>query len=129
MIAGFGFCFLLYKNLPSTFLPKWDEGNFVVDITLQQGTSLADSYDEFREIGRLIDKTPEVKNWTLRVGTSLGHASEQANVADFLVTLRNDRKRSVYDIKEEVQGRIGAKFANLEGLIRPWSLKTGWGIF
>ncbi|MCL5774315.1 MAG: efflux RND transporter permease subunit [Firmicutes bacterium] len=127
MLSGFCLCFLLYKNLPSTFLPKWDEGNFVVDIALRHGTSLKDSFNEFLEISKLIDSTPEVRNWTLRVGASLGHASEQANVGDFLVTLRKERKRSVYEIKEEVKDKIAGKFTNLEELDTPMILEDRLG--
>ena len=112
VMAGFLISFLLYRNLPATFLPKWDEGNFVVDIALPTGTSLEESSREFRDIGTIIDGVPEIKGWTLRIGTSLGHISEQPNVADFLVTLKKNRKRSIYDIRDDLKARIGARYAN-----------------
>lgn len=112
ILAGFIIGFLLYKNLPSTFLPKWDEGNFVVDIALPTGTSLEESYREFRDIGKIIDSVPEVKGWTLRIGTSLGHISEQANIADFLVTMKKNRKRSIYEIRNDLNSRISKRYPN-----------------
>ena len=108
--AGFLISFILYKNLPATFLPKWDEGNFVVDIALPVGTSLEESYREFRDIGRIIDNFPEVKGWTLRIGNSLGHISEQPNVADFLVTLKKGRDRSIYEVRDELYAQISTRY-------------------
>ncbi|MDP2983766.1 MAG: efflux RND transporter permease subunit [Candidatus Latescibacter sp.] len=112
VLFGFLISFLLYKNLPATFLPKWDEGNFVVDIALPVGTSLEESHREFRDIGKIIDSVPEVKGWTLRIGTALGHISEQANIADFLVTMNKERKRSIYEIRDDLYARISARYPN-----------------
>ncbi len=112
VVVGFLAGFLLYRNLPATFLPKWDEGNFVVDIALPSGTSLEESTREFKDIGGIIDGVPEVRGWTLRIGTSLGHISEQPNVADFLVTLKKDRKRSIYEVRDDLYGRISTRYPN-----------------
>lgn len=112
VLAGFLISFILYKNLPATFLPKWDEGNFVVDIALPVGTSLDESYREFRDIGKIIDSVPEVKDWTLRIGNSLGHISEQPNIADFLVTLKKGRNRSIFEVRDEVNNKISERYPN-----------------
>jgi multidrug efflux pump subunit AcrB len=112
VLVGFLLSFLLYKSLPATFLPKWDEGNFVVDIALPVGTSLEESYREFRDIGKIIDSVPEVRGWTLRIGTSLGHISEQPNIADFLVTLNKRRGRSIFDIRDDLYNRISTRYPN-----------------
>jgi heavy metal efflux system protein len=127
VLAGFLISYLLYLSLPATFLPKWDEGNFIVDITLPTGTSLEESTREFREIGAIIDGVPEVKGWTLRIGTSLGHISEQPNVADFLVTMKKQRKRNIYEIRDEVKNRINEKFANILILDIPMFLEDRLG--
>jgi multidrug efflux pump subunit AcrB len=112
VLGGFLLSFLLYKNLPATFLPKWDEGNFIVDIALPVGTSLEESNRELRDIGKIIDSFPEVRGWTLRIGTSLGHISEQPNITDFLVTLKKDRNRSIFEIRDDMKARISARYPN-----------------
>lgn len=127
IIIGFLLSFILYKNLPTTFLPKWDEGNFVVDIALPNGTSLADSYSEYKEIGKVIDGIPEVRGWTLRIGTSLGHVSEQPNVADFLVTLKKERNRSIFEIKDELFNTLNSKFPNFVEFDIPMMLEDRLG--
>jgi len=127
IIIGFILSFILYKNLPATFLPKWDEGNFVVDIALPNGTSIYDSYSEFKEIGKVIDRIPEVRGWTLRIGTALGHVSEQPNVADFLVTLKKQRTRSIYEIKDELFNTLNSKFPNFIEFDIPMMLEDRLG--
>lgn len=115
--------FYLYKNIPYTFLPKWDEGGVVVDVTLPSGTSLEKSSEEFLRIGKILDTVPDVKNWTVRVGASLGSVSAQPNVGDFLVVFNTNRTRSGFDIKDEISKKINSKFANFEEFDLPQVLE------
>lgn len=116
ILAGFAASYLLYTHTPSTFLPKWDEGNIVVDIVLPPGTSLPQSEAEFRQIGNILDATPEVKGWSMRIGTSLGHVATQVNQGDFLVTLNIEHARSTFAVMETLRTRIKAAVPNLEEL-------------
>ena len=116
ILAGFGLSWYLYKSIPSTFLPKWDEGNIVVDIVLPPGTSLLQSEKEFMTVGSILDDTPEVEGWTMRIGTALGQVSTQPNVGDLLVTLKKHRSRNSFDIIEELRKRIETEVPNLEEL-------------
>ncbi len=110
VLAGFLISFIMYKNLPATFLPKWDEGNFVVDIVLPAGTTLDESYREFQDIGKIINSVSEVEGWTLRIGNTLGHISVQPNIADFLVTLKKGRNRSIFEVRDDVYNRIITRY-------------------
>lgn len=114
IIILFLLTYFLYTKIPSTFLPKWDEGNLVVDFTFTPGTSLEDSYKEALEIGKIISSIPEVENWTLRIGTSLGHILESSNVGDFLVILKKDRDRSIFQIQDEIREKVETRFKNLQ---------------
>ncbi|WOE69967.1 efflux RND transporter permease subunit [Hydrogenimonas thermophila] len=116
ILSGFGLSFYLYKTTPSTFLPKWDEGNIVVDIVLPPGTSLTQSQKEFTAISNIIENIPEVDQWTMRIGTSLGQISTQPNEGDFLVTLKKNRERSSFEIIEDLRKQIEAEVPNLEEL-------------
>ncbi|MBF0547242.1 MAG: efflux RND transporter permease subunit [Candidatus Riflebacteria bacterium] len=122
-IGGLYGCYKFYEKLPTTFLPKWDEGNFVVDITLPPGTSLAETYKEFSEVGKIVNSLPEVRSWTLRIGTALGHTTVQPNVGDMLVVLKKDRKRSIDEIQDELRTKIGSKFPHFEALDLPQMLE------
>lgn len=116
ILGGFAASYLLYMHTPSTFLPKWDEGNIVVDIVLPPGTSLPQSETEFLQIGKILDDTPEVKGWTMRIGTSLGQVATQANQGDFLVTLDKHHVRSTFAVIEDLRTRIETAVPNLEEL-------------
>jgi multidrug efflux pump subunit AcrB len=116
LLSAFAVSFFLYKSIPSTFLPKWDEGNIVVDIVLPPGTSLEQSSNEFMTIGNILDNTEEVEGWTMRIGTSLGQVSTQPNQGDFLVTLKKKRSRSAFDIIESLRHEIENAVPNLEEL-------------
>ena len=116
ILGGFALSWYLYSSIPSTFLPKWDEGNIVVDIVLPPGTSLQQSQEEFMVVGDVLDKVPEVKGWTMRIGTALGQVSTQANQGDFLVTLKKERDKSSFDVIEKIRAKIETQVPNLEEL-------------
>ncbi|ADY73790.1 acriflavin resistance protein [Desulfurobacterium thermolithotrophum DSM 11699] len=127
IIIGILTTFVLYKALPSTFLPKWDEGNLVVDFSFSPGTSLEEAYKEAMEIGKIINSIPEVENWTLRIGTSLGHIVTQPSKGDFLVVLKSNRKRSIFQIKEELRAKVLSRFPNLQEFDLPQVLEDRLG--
>ena len=54
---------------------------------------------------------------------SLGSVSRQANVGDFLVVYKNDRKKSADEIKDEIRERVQSKFANFEEFDLPQVLE------
>ena len=116
ILSGFGLSIYLFNTIPSTFLPKWDEGNIVVDIVLPPGTSLKQSEDEFLQVGSILDNTAEVQGWTMRIGTSLGQVATQSNQGDFLVTLKKKRDRSTFTIIDDLRTKIESAVPNLEEL-------------
>ena len=116
LLALFAISFYLFKSTPSTFLPKWDEGNIVVDFTLPSGISLRQSVKEFQIAEKIFDNTPEVKDWTMRVGTSLGNISTPTNIGDFLVTLKKSSTRSSFEVMSEFRKKLQAAIPNLVDL-------------
>jgi len=116
VLVSFALSFYLYKTTPSTFLPKWDEGNIVVDIVLPPGTSLSQSESEFINIGTILDNTPEVKEWSMRIGTSLAQVASQPNQGDFLVSLKKQRVKSSFEVIDELRTKIESAVPNLEEL-------------
>jgi len=106
----------LYINTPSTFLPTWDEGNIVVDLVLPTGITLKQSKDEFEQIGEILSGIDEVENWTMRIGTGLGKLNVSVNQGDFLVTLKADKKKSSFEVMDEIRKKIESKISNLQEL-------------
>ena len=92
-----------YLNIPSGFLPEWDEGTIVLDFVAPPGSSLEGSYAMLLTIENHLKEIPEVENYSLRIGTSLGHPRVHPNEGDFLISLKSDRQRSVYEIMDELR--------------------------
>ena len=104
---------VLYLHIPSTFLPQWDEGNIVVDLVLPTEITLNQSKEEFDEIGTILNKIPEVKDWTMRIGTGLGKINIPINQGDFLVTLKANHKRSSFEVIDDIRTKVEAKIPNI----------------
>jgi heavy metal efflux system protein len=106
----------LFKSIPSTFLPKWDEGNIVMDFTLPPGISVAQSKREFLRAAAVLNKDKAAKDWTMRLGTSLGAVSNPANIGDFLVTLKKERSESTFVVMHRLRSEILQAVPNLQDL-------------
>jgi len=113
IIASLTTSALLYFHIPSTFLPQWDEGNIVVDLVLPTEITLHQSKEEFDEIGTILSKIPEVKNWTMRIGTGLGKMNIPINQGDFLVTLKANHKRSSFEVIDDIRTKVEAQIPNI----------------
>jgi len=113
IIASLGTSAFLYFHIPSTFLPEWDEGNIVVDLVMPTEITLKQSKEEFDEIGTILSNIPEVKDWTMRIGTGLGKINIPINQGDFLVTLKANHKRSSFEVIDDIRKKVTAKIPNI----------------
>jgi CzcA family heavy metal efflux pump len=106
-VAGY----LLYRGIPSGFLPPMDEGGFVLDYLTPPGTALAETDAKVRKIEALLASTQEVAAFSRRTGAELGLFATQPNKGDILVRLkpRSQRSRSA----EEVIASLRPKVAEL----------------
>jgi HAE1 family hydrophobic/amphiphilic exporter-1 len=96
--------FIALKNVPKTFLPPQDQGEFMVSLDLPPGTSLEKMRALALEIDTIIRKNPEVDHAVLTVGD----LNEQPNKADFYVQLVPSKKRNVNtsQLKEVVREQL-----------------------
>lgn len=112
-----GFAFLLvvgsylsYRSLGSDMLPKMDEGEFVIDYVMPPGSSLAETNRVLDHVVQMIRSTPEVVATSRRTGYQLGLAAvTEADTGDISVRLSNHRKRSVFQIMDDLQTKITAE--------------------
>lgn len=106
-------CFLImvgaawiYGHLDSDFLPPLDEGGFVMDYHTPWGTSLAETSRQLMAAEAVLRATPEVEGYSRRTGARLALAIAEPNSGDFLVKLRDDRKRSTDDVLNEIRAKV-----------------------
>lgn len=98
----------LYDRLETDFLPKMDEGAFVLDYYSRPGTSLSETNRMLRHVEEILLGTAEVESFSRRTGARLALAIAEPNTGDFLVKLRSSRKRSTEEVIDELREKIEA---------------------
>jgi len=95
-----------YRYLGSGFMPKMDEGGFILDYYSPPGTSLTETDRLLRQVGKILQRTPEVQTYSRRTGFSLGGTFTEPNAGDFFVRLKPFPRRSIETIMDDVRSRI-----------------------
>ena len=103
-----GATYLLYTNIGSDFMPEMDEGSFVMDYLSPPGTSLDETNRMLMNVEKIIRSIPEVDSYSRRTGTQMGFFITEPNNGDFLVRLKKNRSRSVFDVIDEVRTKVEA---------------------
>lgn len=100
----------LFWLIPTGFLPKADEGGFVIDYLTPAGSALAETDRQVRAMERVISSTPEVAAYSRRTGSELGLFATAQNTGDILVRLkpRNARDRSAEEIISSMRPKLQA---------------------
>jgi len=98
----------LFYSVGTGFFPAADEGGFVLDYLTPEGSALAETDRQVKEIEKLLSDTPEVASYSRRTGSELGLFATAQNTGDILVRLkpRNQRSRSSEDVIEELRDKL-----------------------
>ena len=99
---------LLYRFTATGFLPKMDEGGFVIDYLTPAGTAIEETDRLIRKVEKMVADTPEVASFSRRTGSELGLFATQPNKGDLLVRLkpRGQRHRSAEAVIEDLRPKI-----------------------
>ena len=103
-----------YKHLGSGFMPKMDEGGFILDYRSFPGTSLKETDRLLRQVGRILQQTPDVQTYSRRTGFSLGGTFTEANEGDFFVRLKPFPRRSIETVMDDIRTRIEQSVPGLQ---------------
>ena len=107
VVGALAFSAFALGQVPSGFMPACDEGAFVIDYFTPAGTSLTDTDEAARRIGRILRETPEVETFSRRTGAQLNPtAVTLLNQGDFVVRLRPLPRRTADEIIASVRKRI-----------------------
>jgi CzcA family heavy metal efflux pump len=111
-VAGY----LLYRGMPSGFLPPMDEGGFVLDYLTPPGTALAETDRQVRQVESVLAATPEVAAFSRRTGAELGLFATQPNTGDILVRLkpRSQRDRSAEEVIADLRPKLAETVPGME---------------
>ncbi|HJS90430.1 MAG TPA: efflux RND transporter permease subunit [Steroidobacteraceae bacterium] len=105
-IAGY----IAYLHVGSGFLPKMDEGGFVLDYYTAPGTSLAETNRELSQVEGILKANPYVDTYSRRAGAGLGGDLKEAYQGDFFVRLIDPSKRpTIWKVMDDVTSRISTQ--------------------
>ena len=96
------------------FLPKTDEGGFILDYRAPAGTSLTQTDRLLRQVEALIAGIPEVDSYSRRTGLSLGGGLTEANAGDFFIHLKANRSRDIFAIMASLRQQVQQQVPGLE---------------
>ncbi|MDA8174537.1 MAG: efflux RND transporter permease subunit [Nitrospiraceae bacterium] len=97
---------LCYKHLGSGFMPKMDEGGFILDYLAEPGTSLAETDRLLRQVEDILRTTPEVQTYSRRTGLQLGGGVTEAYQGDFFIRLKPFPRKPIGEVMDDVRKRV-----------------------
>ena len=106
--------YISYSNVPSGFMPKVDEGGFVMDYYTPPGTSLDETSREVGQIDAMLRANPDVLTFSRRLGTGLGGDLGQSYHGDYFVRLKADHSAPTEKIAADFADQIAAKVPGVQ---------------
>lgn len=101
-------------NVGSGFIPKIDEGGFILDYVAPPGMSLTETDRLMRQVEAIVRATPDVDTYSRRTGTQLGGGLTEPNTGDFFIRLKRDGRRPIDTVMNDVATRVQANVPGLE---------------
>lgn len=91
IVASLGY--LGYRHVGTGFLPRMDEGGFVLDYKTAPSTSLAETNRELEQVEAILKANPYVDTYSRRTGAGLGGDLTETYQGDFFVRLVDPSRR------------------------------------
>ncbi len=112
---------LLYKRLPTSFLPQEDQGNMIVNVQLPPGATQERTLEVMKQVEGYILKQPEVQSIVGVLGFSFSGQGQNAALA--FVTLKDwDERKGPEHKADAIAGRaFGALMGIRDAFIYPLS--------
>ncbi|MDQ6648455.1 MAG: efflux RND transporter permease subunit [Pseudomonadota bacterium] len=105
---------LAYTQVGSGFMPKMDEGGFILDYLSPPGTSLEETDRLLKQVEKIVQANPYVDTYSLRTGLQLGGGLTEANVGDFFVRLKTGSRPSTEEVMTEVRTKVEQQVPGLD---------------
>ena len=107
-----GYSIYLYKSLPTSFLPTWDEGTFIMDLDTDPGTSFDTMAKIIKNVEGVIKDTPIIQTYS----TQIGDAAVRPNEAHFYMHPKiqsGKNAKSTFDIMDKLEEDLITKYPDL----------------
>ena len=102
--------YVAYCNVPTGFMPKVDEGGFVMDYFTPPGTSLDETGRRMAQVDALLRANKDVATFSRRLGTGLGGDLGQSYHGDYFVRLKPGHsmptEETMNAVRDEIAGKV-----------------------
>jgi CzcA family heavy metal efflux pump len=105
---------LAFSQLGSGFMPRMDEGGFVLDYKARPGAALSDTDRLLRQVEAIVRATPDVDTYSRRTGVQLGGGLTEADEGDFFIHLKRGKRRAVETVMAEIRQKVQSQVPGLE---------------
>jgi len=112
VLAGIGA--FSWLHVQSGFMPKMDEGGFILDYKAKPGAALSDTDRLLRQVEAIVQATPEVASYSRRTGVQLGGGLTEPDEGDFFIRLNNGSRRNIEEVMSEIAAKVAAQVPGLQ---------------
>ncbi|GAA4778584.1 efflux RND transporter permease subunit [Stakelama sediminis] len=106
--------FYSYRHVPSGFMPKMDEGGFILDYRAQPGAALSDTNRLLKQVEQIIQANPAVESYSRRTGLQLGGGLTEADEGDYFIRLKSGSRKPIWQVMSDIRNQIQAKVPGLD---------------
>ena len=109
---------IVFKNLGGEFIPTLEEGDYAIEFTLPQGTSLSQTTETVMQAERMLKKYPEVKMIVSKIGSAdIATDPMPVNNGDIMVILKDKKEWKTTDDFYELADMMRGTISNIPGVI------------
>jgi len=112
VLAGLGV--VSFLSVGTGFIPKIDEGGFILDYIAPPGMSVTETDRLMRQVEAIIRATPDVDTYSRRTGLQLGGGLTESNTGDYFIRLKTKGRRPIEEVMDEVRTKAEANVPGLE---------------
>lgn len=118
MVAFFGASLLLMSSLGAEFVPTLEEGDFAVELSMAQGTSLTQMVETCTKAEQILKQEfPEIKQVVTRIGSAeIPTDPMPVERADMLVALKPKAEWTSAETKNDLQEKMEEALGVIPGL-------------
>ena len=106
----------IFNSLGGEFIPELDEGDFAMNYTIRQGSSLPQSIEVGTQLEKLALTFPEVKEVVTKIGTSeIPTDPMPIESADIIMVLKDKKQWTTAFNKEDLAEKMNEKMSAIPG--------------
>ncbi len=106
--------YLAYRNVGSGFMPRMDEGGFILNYVANPGTSPTETNRLLLEVERIILTNPYVDTFSRRTGLQLGGGTTRSYTGDFFIRLKGFPRPPIEQVMTAIRERIRQRVPGLK---------------